>query len=91
MTSSTAKSLRKQSPRSLLNWINSPNTKQVQKKMANRIGYLKFIASNKNALLSDIALMEKQQKKGEENESNIDVHNKMNQLLMLSDDPKVYY
>jgi hypothetical protein len=29
------------SPRSLLNWINSSNTKKTQKRMTNRIEYLK--------------------------------------------------
>ena len=39
------------SPRSLLNWSNSPNTKQIQKKMANRIHYLKHLHKNKHTLL----------------------------------------
>ena len=32
------------SPRSLLNWINSSNTKKTQKRMTNRIEYLKQIS-----------------------------------------------
>jgi hypothetical protein len=54
-TNSMRISQKKSSPRSLLNWINSPNTKRIQQKMANRINYLKFLAGNKNALMSDIA------------------------------------
>lgn len=50
-----AQSLRKSSPRSLLTWINSPNTKKIQQKMVNRISYLKMLASNKNSYVSDIA------------------------------------
>ena len=53
------KSVQKSSPRSLLTWINSPNTKRVQQKMANRVGYLKFLANNKDALVSDVAIVSK--------------------------------
>ena len=52
------KSHKRASPRSLLNWINSPNTKNIQQKMANRIHYLKFLSQNKNALMSDIAAVD---------------------------------
>lgn len=45
------------SPRSLMNWMNSSNTKNVQKKMANRVNYLKFLAQNKNAYISDVAVL----------------------------------
>eukprot|EP00347_Sterkiella_histriomuscorum_P018862 403343887 len=79
----------KSSPRSLLNWINSPNTKKIQQKMANRIGYLKFLSQNKNAYISDLALVN-QSGEGDINNSQNDVNGKMNQLLMLAEDPKTY-
>jgi hypothetical protein len=50
---------RKSSPRSLLTWINSPNTKRVQQKMANRVSYLKFLSQNKDTLMSDMAVVDK--------------------------------
>ena len=51
------KSAKRSSPRSLLSWINSPNTKRVQQKMANRVSYLKMLAQHKNTLLSDVAAL----------------------------------
>ena len=35
---------RSTTPRSLLNWINSSNSKKVQKRMTNRIHYLKHLS-----------------------------------------------
>lgn len=69
--------------------------------MANRISYLKFLAKNKNALMSDIAHVDKF-KSGQNNgngntllafedDQSLDVQSKMNQLLMLAEDPKIYY
>ena len=75
-------SFKKSSPRSLLNWINSPNTKRVQQKMANRVSYLKFLSQNKHALMSDIAVVD--------SEENADVQRKMSNLLMLAEDPRAY-
>ncbi len=40
-----------------MNWVNSTSSKQVQKRMANRIDYLKFLAKNKDAFMSDVALV----------------------------------
>ena len=56
--------------------------------MANRISYLQFLSQNKNAFMSDIAVV--QNEDGGVNHSS-DVTNKMNKLLMLAEDPKIYY
>ena len=77
MDNSTAMRKKKTSPRSLLSWINSPNTKRVQQKMANRISYLQFLSQNKNSLVQDVAVLE-------QNDSG------KSKLLMLAEDPKAY-
>lgn len=64
--------------------------------MANRINYLKLLSQNKNSLISDIALIDKTRdlkstSMNLENKGNNDVQSKMNQLLMLAEDPKLYY
>lgn len=81
VSSEYMKSKVKASPRSLQTWMSSPNTKRVQKKMANRITYLKMIASNKNALMSDLVHVEKNHHRNQSEQGadiSMDMQTKMN-------------
>ena len=71
--------------------------------MANRVSYLKFLAQNKNSFVSDLVNVKQPNQGGQslaitagvdksmEQRSATLPEAKMNQLLMLSDDPKQYY
>ena len=61
--------------------------------MANRVGYLKFLAQNKNSFVSDLVNVQQPNAPGQSSvgKSTTLPEAKMNQLLMLSDDPKQYY
>ncbi len=52
--------------------------------MQNRVDYLKFLSENRNALMSDVTALREHM--GDEG-----LNGKMNQLLLLSEDPKSYY
>lgn len=45
--SSESEKIDRPTPRSLLNWINSSNTKRVQQRITNRIQYLKQMSQNR--------------------------------------------
>lgn len=58
--------------------------------MASRVQYLKFLHTNKDAFISDLATLNPNNESLNHSSGN-EARSKMNQLLMLADDPKNYF
>mmetsp|Transcript_45788 Transcript_45788/g.33506 ORF Transcript_45788/g.33506 Transcript_45788/m.33506 type:complete len:110 (-) Transcript_45788:36-365(-) len=73
--------------------MSSSKSRAVQKKLANRVNYLKFLAQNKQSFISDVALLatkDEQTHNGSDQELLLGTQQKMQKLLVLAEDPKLY-